>query len=144
MSTAAALPKIDNDAVEEFTCGQCHALALAIHEETKLPLAGIWRDKYEDWELEPTPDHVVVVLPDSRLLDIEGPGAENRWVGAVRPFTPEEVMDFQKFDYHAPDMGNAKRYAQAVLKQYGIQKFTPLKRSRAEGIHERDCLNKRL
>ncbi len=127
MSTQA-LPRIDQEAVSEFTCGQCHALALAIHEKTGLPLAGIWRI---GWSGRVTPCHVVVMLPedgDNNLLDIQGPHAEERWEGEVRELAVEEVLDFQNRDYRAPEMGNAKRYAEAVLRTYGIKSFKPTRR----------------
>lgn len=126
MSTRA-LPEIDDDAVDAFTRGQCHALALAIHERTELPLVGIWgwRDNRDD-----TPNHVVVMLPDESLLDIEGPQAEKRWEGHIAPLDIQEVLDLQNRDYRAPDMGTARRYAQAVLKQYGIKAFKPKRRTK--------------
>ena len=129
--TARALLEIDDDAVDEYTRGQCHALALAIHERTDLPLAGIWRDC--DDPDEDTPYHVVVMLPedgDNNLLDIEGPHAGDRWKGEVRELEVGQVLDLHLRDYRAPDMGNARRYAQAVLKQYGIKAFKPKRRTK--------------
>jgi hypothetical protein len=118
---------IDKDVVDTFTRGQCHALALAIHEQTQLPLAGVWR-LFEDPESE-TPAHVVVLLPDGDLLDIEGPGVECRWsdiYGAaviVKPLEVEYVHDLHNRDYSKPRMEEAKPRAKAVLKKYGIQPF---------------------
>ena len=127
-----SLPKIDSKAIDEFTRGQCHALALALHERTGLPLAGIWCD-YHD--LPETPCHVVVMLEDGKLLDIEGPNAEERWDGKVYPLAKVEVEDFCNRDYVKPRMKTAMLYAEAVLKQnaaelkrLGIKPFKTRKR----------------
>ncbi len=120
MSTPA-LPRIDSNAISTFTCGQCHALALAIHEETRLPLAGLWLS-YEDPEIT-TPAHVVAVLPNGSLLDIQGPGAEDRWEGPVKRMLLKEVKNLHNRDYREPLFEYARPYAKAVLEAYGIQPF---------------------
>jgi hypothetical protein len=124
-----ALPRINQDAVDQFTCGQCHALALAIHEKTGLPLAGIWRHDYNPEHS--TPCHVVVQHPKGTLIDIQGPGAEDRWEGIVQSMDVEVVRDLSNRDYSTPRMDEAEPYANAVLKTYNIQPFKVSKRRKA-------------
>jgi hypothetical protein len=61
----AVPPTLDTRSVLAFMFGQCHGLALALTEETGLPLVGV---------ISPTGDcrHVGVERPDGRLLDATG------------------------------------------------------------------------
>jgi hypothetical protein len=118
-------PEIDDDAIETFTRGQCHALALALHEETKFPLVGLWSD---GWETRGTPCHVVVRMPKGTLLDIAGPGAEDRWEGTARKLSKAVVEDLCNKDYSTPRMDEARPYAKAVLRDHGIRPFKTKKR----------------
>ena len=54
----------DDDAQEACLWGQCHALALALHESSGWPLVAV----YEDDDII----HVAVKIPDGRLLDAGG------------------------------------------------------------------------
>jgi len=113
------LPQIDDDAVYEFTKGQCHALALVLHDLTGFPLVGLGPVDYHT----KTPDHVAVLLPAGTALDIQGPGAEERWQSSYgfTPYQREEVEDFCNRDYSKPRLKTALPYAKAVLKKYRIK-----------------------
>lgn len=62
---------IDDAAIEAFSYGHCHVLALALHEATGWPLVAIW---YDDAPREDDiPDHVAVRNPSNgKLVDVSG------------------------------------------------------------------------
>lgn len=66
---------LDERAVHAFTEGQCHALALVLHERTGWPLRWI-----EDEEGDPT--HCYVLAPDGRGLDIAGSHDRDEFIEA--------------------------------------------------------------
>jgi hypothetical protein len=117
-----------------FTNGQCHALALALHEEAGLPLVGFWtpQDTYNpenedegDWNYRhSTPSHCGVRLPSGAVLDIDGPGAECRWSDShqaeVYPVTMDEMLSYEERDYLEPNIEAAKPFAKTLLAQLGI------------------------
>lgn len=60
---------LDDRAHEAFTCGQCHAFALALHQITGWPLYLLCHDAsdpIESWT------HVVVRRLDGAFIDIDG------------------------------------------------------------------------
>lgn len=122
--------KITPDVVEAFTNGQCHALALALHEKTQWPLAGLFRknDYEEDEDGIPrryesqTPSHVVVVSPDG-TVDIQGLNVQCRWYSdsALIPISKDDVLEFESLDYMEPDMDAASSFVAPVLKLVASQ-----------------------
>lgn len=65
--------QIGENEKKAFTCGQCHALALAIVEATGWPFVAV---NYAKWGAA----HCGVRLPDGRILDVEGPHTESDWL----------------------------------------------------------------
>ena len=103
-----------NSLVSMYTCGQCHALALALHEQAGLPLMGLSTLPYP----ESTPSHVVVGLPDGTLFDIQGPLAELRWAQCTSfPLTKGAVEGLHRRDYSRPRMEDARVVAKALLRR---------------------------
>lgn len=115
--------RITAKAKKVFTQGQCHALALAVHELTGYQLVGLY-SYYEDPEYN-TPAHVVVRMPNGSLLDIEGPGCESRWPNDAIEVTKEDVLEFQNRDYLEPNLEAARPFARTLCKRYGLAPFTP-------------------
>lgn len=56
----------------DYTCGQCHALAWALNEETGWQLAAC------GWDETGIPEHVFVIHPDGDGVDIHGKTAKGR------------------------------------------------------------------
>jgi hypothetical protein len=115
--------EIDDNARRAFTCGQCHALALAIHEQTGWPIAGLVSALDDD--TPSMPGHVVVVTPDGDTVDINGRGALKRWKSHVFrtdiklvPTTPGKIKRFK--GYMKPDVEVARPFVSNVLKMVGI------------------------
>lgn len=109
---------VDAAAIQAFTCGQCHALALALHKLAGLPLVGVYTRRYG------TPDHMLVQLPNGSYLDIEGPGAEVRWRNwgggdnAFKPVSKRTVQGFHHIDYVKHDIKAALPFARRLIKKY--------------------------
>lgn len=113
---------IDRTAAEVFTTGQCHALALALHEHTGWPLRGLYRRPIKDVN-EDTPAHTVVESPKG-LVDIKGLGVLQRhkeWSN-ILSVSKKDVLNFEHRDYAAPNMEAAQAFVDAVLKLYSTQK----------------------
>jgi hypothetical protein len=96
-----------------FMSGQCHSLALAIHEETGWPLYGLGRE----WEI----GHVVVESPRG-FLDIQGLNALARWQkiwGEDEEAIPLEVEDVRAplEGYHPPQVEDARPFARRLLRR---------------------------
>lgn len=107
-----------------YSSGQCHALALALHELAGLPLVGLYGDG-DDFDEEmgegySTPMHTAVRLPSGTVLDIKGIDAQLRWRATVLPLSEKEVRGFEKRDYLPPDVEAAKPFAKTLLARYGI------------------------
>lgn len=132
---------IDETAEHVFTRGQCHALALAIHDETGWPIVGIAGDGNHH------PGHCAIERPDGRIIDITG-YAEYAWIGrgysdwfpvdpeAARAGFPVDEYDpgIQEWDdmwgdefpderpdtyYRMPDMDAARSFVRPVLERTG-------------------------
>jgi hypothetical protein len=110
-----------------FKSGQCHALALALHEEAGLELVGLWTsgDNYDpqgNWHS--TPAHMAVQLPNGSVLDIDGVGADYRWgkkyEAKVYPMTKAEVLALETKDYMEPNVEAARPFAKTLLSSLGI------------------------
>ncbi len=76
---------LDERAFAAFTEGQCHALALALNEQTGWTIVGV-----EDEELDIM--HFCVRMPDGRLFDVAG------------AFEPEEYLRLEHVDGFCPDL----------------------------------------
>lgn len=104
---------IDEHASEAFTHGQCHALAIALHDRTGWPIIGVGGD-------EETPSHFVVYDPKAdTFVDIDGPDAQERF-----PYEFERMI--KEFDreyaikppyYLHADLKAARPFAKTVLEQ---------------------------
>jgi len=101
----------------EYTYGQCHALALALHRHSGWRLAGCnWSDDQDS-----VPGHIFVVDDDDRGVDIHGshprgrhpdPGIDSDW----RPITVDQVRSWINADeYDAADHGRADYTAELML-----------------------------
>lgn len=112
---------LTEEADRAFSNGQCHALALALHDLTGLPLAGLeWDDDYAD---VPIPNHVFVFDPATGdALDVGGWNAAGRWNGGytdLRPMTREEVVElYERGLYLTPNLDAAAAFAPLVLDEY--------------------------
>jgi hypothetical protein len=127
--------RLDDDAIHTYTHGQCHALALAVHEETGWPIEWAGRPVCvfdedcppEDWPDGTCPcqvDHVVVRRPDGLLLDAHGPRTDldvlsdtlDPGVAVLRPADPDRVRELHTaFDWQTPDMGTARTFVRQLL-----------------------------
>lgn len=124
---------VTSDAVDVFTRGQCHALALALHEIVpESELCGVGQD-YDTWEDESTPQHVLVRLPDGRYLDVEGAHPErivtDTWFervgdGEIQPLDRERALGAFDGRYWDPDLDAGRAFAPAVLAEYAPE-FLP-------------------
>lgn len=109
---------LDHEAVHCFTNGQCHALALAIHQRTGWPLV------QAGWNEADYPDHWLVRHPSGQLLDIVGLQSEEEvcerwgkvWEGSVTAL--DRVWNDPASGYWEPLMGNAESFVDVVLSTY--------------------------
>lgn len=96
-----------------YTCGQCHALAWTLHEETGWQLAAC------GWDHQGIPNHVFVIHPDGGCVDIHGKsergahpdGMADDWREVDRSFVEE--LEVQMFD--AMDIERAGFTARMML-----------------------------
>lgn len=99
---------IDDQARHVFTHGYCAELALALHRSTGWPIvsAGQWdddRDDDDDDDGHFIPGaHFGVLVPDGRMLDIEGASEIYSWAGrwgvdgAFREVSPAQLPDCEE------------------------------------------------
>lgn len=106
---------LDHRAHHAFTCGQCHAFALALHQLTGWPLYLLCHDEddpMDSWT------HVVVRHPDGSYIDIDGASEDlpEAWGAYAVPTNKSTV-------YRLPDrvvpirVKAAEPFARAVLAQ---------------------------
>lgn len=119
---------IDHNAKQAFTNGQCHALALALHQQTKWPL--IWttfqtcnhRLCSQDQDAYCHPDHVLVKTPKETYLDILGEHSLEslqkiyKEVGSLSTSRLEHLISIEHFI--EPDHQAANTFVDAVLALY--------------------------
>jgi hypothetical protein len=91
-----------------FTHGQCHSLAVAIHDMTGWELFG-------QLGFSDEPSHVFVKSPFG-FLDIEGNNAGAWYDGEPYPLSREEILQFRT--YKPCDPENARPFAELVLKTF--------------------------
>lgn len=111
--------EIDHTAIEVFTMGQCHALALALNQRTQWEIAGIYsEDDMANPSDERTPKHVICVSPYG-FVDIEGIGANVRWMKPgyeIYSIPRKTVLDFENRDYIRPNLIVAESFVDPVLR----------------------------
>jgi len=104
---------INDEAVTCFTRGQCHAFAVALHDETGWPIIGI--GGYPE-----SPSHFVVYSPKiDDFVDIEGPGALRRDGGEhyqmLKEFDKKEAIRPRL--YMPPNYEAARPFVKTVLEE---------------------------
>lgn len=109
--------EICEDAVAVFTMGQCHALALALHEATGWQIVGCDDD---EWDPERGPKHFAVRHPSGRLLDIAGLSEASGGLAYARDVTPEYCREMPDRGYYDADMAAAREFVPAVLALPGV------------------------
>ena len=106
-----------------FSNGQCHALALALHElRPDFQLVGIEWEEHPDTG-DPVPNHVAVLDPTTGdVLDVGGWNALDRWnhggwtpEPVEREYVTGELLDL---GYLTPNLDAARAYAPLVLDAY--------------------------
>jgi hypothetical protein len=104
--------KIDANACEVYSFGQCHALALALHQETSYPIVACLSE-------EGNPDHYAVQLPDGRILDIEGAKEAEEvleYGETLKPYTSKELeRDVEKYQLNSPNLEVARSFVEPLL-----------------------------
>lgn len=73
---------LDDNALFAFSCGQCHALAAAVHERTGWPVFALARGNGRAEDPRVPLDHLYVRTPDGRALDVTGAHDVRDFVGA--------------------------------------------------------------
>ena len=110
---------LDESAEYVFSAGHCHALALAIHERTGWPLLAMSGRH----SLRANLQHMVVVMPDGKWLDVNGPQEpEERYY--FQSMTAAEVAKMGKIEYWKnPQTEIAREFVQPVFERYGLLKL---------------------
>ena len=122
---------IDENAREAFTLGQCHALALGIHELTGWEMGGLGWSCQECGceeegcycEADYLPGHVVVKDPDGNFVDVNGT-PEDHWGDDFRPLDRETLTEhYPGNGYMTPDLDAGRAFAPVVLEEYGYEEY---------------------
>lgn len=103
-----------------FTAGQCHALALAIHEKTGWPLVAVWYSSMpEDInDYHDCPSHYMVQTPEGELLDITGTFEECDLDHRGWEYTTVDSNHADTWigrSYLKPDMDIARQFVDSVV-----------------------------
>ena len=114
---------IDQRAIDAFTRGQCHALALALNKTQGWELYGLYPiGAYDNYPLDIdsgdlTPSHVIVRSDAGEYIDIMGVGADCRWTHRTElvPIQRKHVLRYEKIDYLEPNMDVAKKFVEPLL-----------------------------
>jgi len=105
---------ITRDAKTVFTRGQCHSLAVALHDLTQWPL-------YSIGGTPDSPDHILVKTPKG-FVDIQGLNAEKPYYpDRPRPINRDEVFEFDYYKPCEPEL--ATPYARMILRRYNSGKL---------------------
>lgn len=117
---------IDGAARTVFTTGQCHALALALHERTGWPIRVLAYGR--KGAAVTSGNHLVVVDPDGNAVDIEGrrplAEAKRQWgLGRAIPVSPGYVQKMADGSFGVDgwcdlDMNAARMMVDTVLEAY--------------------------
>ena len=115
---------LNNTAITAFKRGQCHALALAIHELTGWPIKGLGR--YDKQDAPDSPAHCVVWCPKLKMyVDIDGKVSRNYyrndrgWKVLNRNVSPSRAKTFKA--YLKPNMRAARPFAKTILRDLKIE-----------------------
>lgn len=110
--------------VEAFTEGDCWALAIEIHRLTGYPI--IFSSSYSrprdvfGW------DHVAVVLPDNRILDVNGVTDSEDWClrwntnESIETTNPKEIADLTSDQSRRFLQANARATARRLTNHFNI------------------------
>lgn len=114
-TTRVRLGKKVTGIVKEMFCyGQCHGLALALHELTEWPVFGIYRPR---GALGRYTRHVVVQTPHGPYVDVEG-FLDLEDGEAVRTIKdPVRILLSKRTGWLVPNMEFARHYAPIVLEK---------------------------
>jgi hypothetical protein len=122
---------VDEEARKVFLRGQCHALALAIHELTGWTIKGLGGPYGGD--SPDSPAHCVVYCPALKsYVDITGRVSRNYWRNQRnwkvinRRVTPELAKNFRY--YMKPDVVTARKFAKTILLGLGVDFHSPVKK----------------
>jgi hypothetical protein len=114
---------LDGNARRAFTCGQCHALAIALHRLTGLTIKGLGNP--HDGQDEPnSPAHCVVWSPKLQAyVDIDGITGRfgwscNRWRVLNRHLS-EKTAEHMKH-YLQPNISAALPFARTIIRDLGL------------------------
>ena len=100
---------ITPSAITAFTRGFCHDFAYAMNEMTDWPIIGIGGE-------EDCPGHYVCYSPHiDDFVDIQGPGALERWPVLVKRLIREWKPDEYPVMYRPLDRTIGKPFAQTIL-----------------------------
>jgi len=109
---------LDDAARYAFAAGHCHALALAIHERTGWPMLAMSgrNSGYKDLR------HVVVLMPDGKWLDIQGPrDSEEQLHLHIQPISADEVVNMGRIrHWKNPQVEIAREFVQPLFEQHGL------------------------
>lgn len=115
---------IDEDSRWAYLNGQCHALAMSIHEATGWPLWMIGHTRYECGD----PDHWAVATPDGRLLDIAGAQSVEHMVKVWGHCQEADRLDWegcQRCCYSPADLDAADLFVSVVTRSY-VPEYGPI------------------
>ena len=117
---------VDKEAKIAFTRGQCHALALTLHQLTGWPIKGVSYYRRNSWE---APSHWLVYWREQRVyVDIEG-AKKHPWIGGAKLVVTHRRLSPKRAKsgldgYKRPDLAAAMPFARTILKQiaekYGV------------------------
>jgi hypothetical protein len=102
---------IDEEARTAYTEGQCHALAMALHQVNGWTLYEVGTDGWC------CPDHWMVKTPDDLYVDIEGAHTYEEVLGAWGPIRRADAARWHEVNaccYVVPDLDAASAFVQAV------------------------------
>ena len=112
---------LDDAARYAFSAGHCHALALAIHERTGWPMLAMSGrySAYKDLQ------HVVVVMPDGKWLDVQGPrDPEEELHRHKQAINADEVSNMGRIrHWKNPQLEIAREFVDAVFAEHGISQM---------------------
>jgi hypothetical protein len=107
---------LDASAVAAFTLGQCHGIALAVHELTSWPLVGVY-------DSDGRCQHILVDAGDDRLVDIAGARGAAELLSSSDA-ARLEVIDRREIDrlvtdegWASPDTSSASEWRDQVIER---------------------------